>query len=155
MPQLILLPNEENNSLSIFIPSTQELSFEQIIERVVPSGSPYKVVLNSDLPEDRNFLDAWETDFSDTQAGVTINMDKAKEIHRRKVRIARIPKFSELDILFMKCLEVGGDTSYIEMKKNLLRDATQTPEIESATTVEELKNSWDFILLGPSPYTQV
>lgn len=86
---------------------------------------------------------------------ITINMEKAREVHRGHIRIARYPLLSKLDIEFQRALENGSDASEIVNKKNILRNATQTPEIESAQTTEELKLTWDEELLGPSPYREV
>ena len=84
---------------------------------------------------------------------IIVNIEKAKEIHRGHIRIARFPLLKQLDVEFQRALETGGDTSEIISKKNILRDATQTPEIESASNTQELKLTWDAILLGPSPYS--
>lgn len=86
---------------------------------------------------------------------ININLEKAKEIHKDKIRSARYSKFQDLDVQFQRSLETGSDTSEIVAQKNLLRDATQSPEIDAASTVEQLKSAWDETLLGPSPYTQV
>ncbi len=86
---------------------------------------------------------------------ISINLDKAKEIHKNNIRVARYPKFQDLDVQFQKALETGGDTTEIVASKNLLRDATSTILIEQASNINELKSSWDESLLGPSPYTQV
>lgn len=83
---------------------------------------------------------------------ININMTKAREIHRDKVRQARKPKLAEKDIEFQRALETGADTSAIVTAKQALRDATASAAIEAATTPEELKASWDAELLGASPY---
>jgi hypothetical protein len=86
---------------------------------------------------------------------ITINMSKAKEIHRNNIRLARAPKFQELDFQFQKELERGSDsnTKPIIDKKQKLRDLPDQPDIDEAKTLEELKKVWDENLLGPSPYT--
>ena len=53
------------------------------------------------------------------------------------------PKLEELDIQYMRAQEAGEDTSEIVATKNKLRDFPAKPEIDSATTVEELKAIWD------------
>lgn len=150
--ELIFYPNTETGGVCIVCPCDQELTTEELAQAVIPAGLPHRVVDKNSLTANTNFTDAWELDFSDPSSSVEVNMSKAKEIHKNKIRIARIPKFQELDIQFMRCLEVGGDTSYIERKKAILRDATNTTEISSAVSAEELMESWDFMLLGPSPY---
>lgn len=86
---------------------------------------------------------------------ITINLNKARDIHRDLIRGARVPLFRQLDVDFQRALEQGSDTSAIVAQKNLLRDAPQNPAIDQALDVDQLKQSWDTSLLGPSPYTQV
>ena len=45
--------------------------------------------------------------------GFGIDMAKAKEIHKAKIREARTPKLAELDIEFQRALETSADTSTI------------------------------------------
>ena len=58
MNQRIIYPND-NGGVSIVIPSG-EVSIEQVIASVVPTGKPYKIVDVADLPTDRTFRNAWE-----------------------------------------------------------------------------------------------
>jgi hypothetical protein len=85
--------------------------------------------------------------------GFGINMAKAREIHKAKIREARTPKLSDLDIEFQKAQETGADTSSIVSKKQALRDAPAATAIGSATTTDELKAQWDTATLGTSPYS--
>ena len=72
---------------------------------------------------------------------ININMDKAKNIWRDKVRADRTPYFEQLDVEYLKATESQNVVvkTYIETKKQQLRDATEDSRIESATTPEELK----------------
>ena len=57
----------EDNSVSILIPSQEALGFatiKQIAEKDVPHNLPYWVVPTSDIPTDRTFRGAWEVDES-------------------------------------------------------------------------------------------
>ena len=83
---------------------------------------------------------------------ININMTKARDIHREKVREARNPKLAAKDVEFQRALETGADTSAIVAAKQALRDAPAAANIKSATTPDELKASWDAELLGDSPY---
>lgn len=81
---------------------------------------------------------------------ITLNMAKARDIHRQRLREARAPLFSALDVAFQRAMESGADTSAIVAQKQELRDVTNHPAIEAAQTAEELKAVWpDF--LGPKP----
>ena len=85
--------------------------------------------------------------------GFGIDMAKAKEIHKNKIRQARTPKLAELDIEFQKALETSADTSAIVAKKQALRDAPADSAIESATDEASLKAQWNTSILGDSPYS--
>jgi len=82
---------------------------------------------------------------------ITINLDKAREIHKDKMREARTPKLAALDVAFQRVLETGADIKPIAVEKQALRDVTKDPDIAAATDVEELKAAWPEIL-GSSPY---
>ena len=84
--------------------------------------------------------------------GFGINMSKARDIHKTKIRYARAPKLAELDIEFQKALETGSDTAAIVSKKQALRDAPADSAIESAKTATELQAQWNKTILGDSPY---
>ena len=84
---------------------------------------------------------------------ITIDMEKAKEIHKTRIRAARPEKFAELDIEFQRALETAADTSAIIAKKQALRDAPADSAIDAATTDAELKSQWNTSVLGDSPYS--
>ena len=66
---------------------------------------------------------------------IKINQDKAIEIAKEKIRVAREPMFKKLDLDFQRALEQGIDTSAIVAEKQKLRDLT---DIVNDKTVEEL-----------------
>ena len=69
--------------------------------------------------------------------GITVDINKAKDITKDRLRIEREPKLQALDIQYMQAQESGSDTSTIVANKQLLRDAPA--QVDSMTTVEELK----------------
>ena len=86
---------------------------------------------------------------------ININMDKAREIHKDKIRVARKPLLETKDVEFMRAVE-SADTATqatVSAEKQSLRDATSDPDIAAATTPEELKSAWKTDLLGDSPYS--
>ena len=85
--------------------------------------------------------------------GFGIDMAKAKEIHKARIRVARAPKLAELDVEFQKALETNSSTTDIIAKKQALRDAPAAVGISTATTTDELKAQWDTSILGTSPYS--
>ena len=68
---------------------------------------------------------------------ITVNLDKAKDITKEKLRIERAPLLQAQDVAFQRALESGADTTAIVAEKQRLRDITQLAD--SATTVEQLK----------------
>ena len=85
--------------------------------------------------------------------GFGIDMAKAREIHKDKIRAARAEKFKELDIEFQKALETGASTTDIVAKKQALRDAPAASGISTSTNITQLKAQWDTSILGASPYS--
>ena len=84
---------------------------------------------------------------------IEINLEKALEIHKTKLRERREVVFKDLDIQFMKALEQGNTVLSTEIgtKKQVLRDITDI-DISNISTLDELKTIWDVELLGESPY---
>lgn len=68
---------------------------------------------------------------------ITVNIDKAKDITKERLRREREPLLAEQDIAFMKAQELGNDTTAIVAEKQRLRDITN--QVDSMTTVDELK----------------
>jgi len=77
---------------------------------------------------------------------LTVNITKAKDIWKDKIRAARKPKLEELDVEFIKAQETSSDTSAIVTKKQELRDYPS--QVDSATTTDEIKAVWDTDKLG-------
>ncbi len=84
---------------------------------------------------------------------IKTDMTKAKELHKEKIREARKPLLSELDVEFQKALEKSEDTSTIVAKKQALRDAPADSAIDAATDEAGLKAQWNTSILGSSPYS--
>jgi hypothetical protein len=68
---------------------------------------------------------------------ITINLSKAKDITKDRLRTERAPLLQAQDVAFQRALEEGADTAAIVAEKQRLRDITQLAD--QATTVEELK----------------
>jgi hypothetical protein len=95
------------------------LPIEDCQRKDVPEGIISYVVENAALPyEDNDFFNAWEQ----TDGVVTVNLDKAKEITKTRLRTERAPLLAAQDLLFQRTLEVGGDTAAIVAEKQRLRD---------------------------------
>jgi len=85
--------------------------------------------------------------------GFGIDMAKAREIHKDKIRAARTPKLAELDVEFQRALETGASTTDIVAKKQALRDAPADSGIAAASDADALKAQWNTDILGTSPYS--
>ena len=68
---------------------------------------------------------------------IAINIDKAQDSPKERLRQERKPLLEAQDILFMKAQESGADTTAIVAEKNRLRNITNT--VDSCTTTDELK----------------
>ncbi len=90
---------------------------------------------------------------------IGINVDKAKEIHKDKIREVRNPLLAKEDVTFMRAVEAGDtDTqTAIAAKKQALRDATSIVDDVTITATDvigvtdELKAVWDADVLGENP----
>jgi hypothetical protein len=69
--------------------------------------------------------------------GITVDLDKAKDIAKQKIRKYREVDFPKQDALYMKALEKGEDTTAIVTEKNRLRDLTKA--VDGCESTDELK----------------
>jgi len=70
---------------------------------------------------------------------IQVNINKAKDITKDRLRAERTPLLEAQDVLFIKAQETGADTSAIVAEKQRLRDITN--QVDSMTTVEQLKSA--------------
>ena len=68
---------------------------------------------------------------------ITVNIPKAKDITKDRLRRDRKPLLEAQDILFMQAQESGADTTDIVAEKQRLRDITKG--VDSCTTTDQLK----------------
>jgi hypothetical protein len=130
MTQAIIFTND-NGGVSVCIP-TGELPIQQVQIKDTPAGSI--IVDQSTLPNsDNDFFDAWELSGST----VSVNLSKAKEITRARLRAEREPLLQAQDVLFQRALETSADTTAIVAEKQRLRDITN--QVDSATTTAQLR----------------
>jgi hypothetical protein len=72
---------------------------------------------------------------------ITIDISKAKDVWKNKIREARKPALEKLDVDFIKAQEDGTSTTQIVTDKNTLRDLPE--QVDTVTTVDEIKAIWD------------
>jgi hypothetical protein len=64
-----------NDGVAIIVPAPEcGLTIEEIAAKDVPAGTPYKIVDVSDIPEDRTFRGAWESNITEPD-GVGLGYD--------------------------------------------------------------------------------
>lgn len=68
---------------------------------------------------------------------IVININKAKEITKARLRAEREALLQAQDVAFQRALETGDDTSEIIAEKQRLRDITKA--VDSLKTLDELK----------------
>lgn len=110
---------------------TGEMPIEQVFQKDVPEQ--YKatayIVKDEVIPTDRTYRNAWQHDITENEKSISHsiseNLDKAKEIHKERLRAERKPLLEEQDVLFMKALETNSDTKKILEEKQRLRDITE------------------------------
>ena len=75
---------------------------------------------------------------------ITIDITKAKEVWKDKIRQARTSVLAKLDIDFIKAQEQGNDTASIVADKQTLRDLPS--QVDTANSIEEIKAVWNNLL---------
>ena len=131
MTQVIIYTND-NGGVSVCVP-TGELPIDQVKQKDTPEGS--LIIDESELlNEESDFFNAWELH----EGSISVNIDKAKEITKTRLRAEREPLLVAQDIAFQRALETGADTSAIVAEKQRLRDITKLADI--CTTTEELRS---------------
>lgn len=132
MKNVIIFTNDAGG-VSVCIP-TGELPIEQVQSKDIPAGKQSYIVDMASLPEeDNDFFDAWEQ----TKGVVTVNIAKAKELTKARLRAEREPLLAAQDIAFQRALETGADTSAIVAEKQRLRDVTQL--VDACTSTAQLR----------------
>ena len=142
---------ESNGIASIVVPSPEFLAsggtMDDILKKSVPED--YKdsadIVEVDTVPSDRTFRNAWVTEQGKS---VEIDLAKAKDLAKDKIRLARTPKFQELDIAYQRADEAGDADAKaaVVVKKQTARDATANTKITNADSVANLKTGMNEVI---------
>lgn len=132
----IVAPVAKGQIEAVLGPLTDEAYMAHVLERSVPAGTPHHMVDEAAIPATRDFRNAWVLNGK----AVAVDMPKARDIHRDRLRALRAPLFAGLDIEYQRADEAGDKVakSEIAAKKKALRDVTVDPAIEAAKTPDEL-----------------
>ena len=68
---------------------------------------------------------------------ITVNLDKAKDITKDRLRMDRKPLLEAEDVKYMQAQETESDTTAIVAEKQRLRDITK--KADTCKTTDELK----------------
>jgi len=101
----------------------------------------YALIDRANIPADASYRQAWRFDKG---TGFSHDMTVAREIHLHNLRAVRAQALQDLDGEWMKAFATGNrqEAEAIEAKRQALRDAPTTLNIDKATTIEELKAAW-------------
>lgn len=123
-----------DNAQMVIVNPSPEADLELIKKKDIPQGVSYFTVEDDWAPDtSRRFRDAWTMD--------GVDMARAREIHRDRLRKMRKPMLNDLDVEYMKALEASDNSKLQEItkKKQALRDVTTDKLIEDAKTPDELE----------------
>lgn len=126
-----------DGGISIFFPA-DESKLDALMARAIPAeATNVRVIEHTEIPTDRSFRNAWKHDFS-------VDMPKARDIWRNKIRQVRQPKLTALDVDYQRADERNDvlEKQRITTLKQRLRDLPADPAIDAAQTPEELKAFW-------------
>lgn len=126
----VIIFTNESGGVSVCTP-TGELDIEAVKTKDTPEHSI--IVDASTLPVDNDFFDAWEL----ADGVVSVNLDKAKNITKNRLRAERAPLLEAQDVIFMRNIEAGIDNSAVVAEKQRLRDITKLAD--DCTTTAELR----------------
>jgi hypothetical protein len=125
----IIYPTETGVAI---IHPTGELSIEEVAAKDMPAGVPYRIVNDDEVPSDRTFRNAWKD-----EGGIKVDMGKAKDLTKNRLRAERKPLLEAQDVAFQRALESGASTAEIVKEKQRLRDITK--QVDGITSLDELK----------------
>ena len=122
-------------------------TMEDLLKEVVPEDclDSADIVEADTIPNDRTFRNAWTTSKGKS---AEIDLSKAKDVAKDKVRQARTPKFQELDIAYQRADEDSDADAKkaVADKKKLARDATKNTKITGASDVDKLKEGMEAVI---------
>lgn len=133
---LKIIYTRPDGGVSIMSPALDN-TIENSLRHVPEDATNVQIIDSSMVPTDRTFRNAWVAG----DGKVEHDMEKCRDLQRDKIRIDRKPLLEQLDMEYLRALEVSDKAKQKEIadQKQVLRDATDNPAIDAATTPEELK----------------
>ena len=130
----VIIYTQDNGTVAIIRPTEEALAtmtLAQIAAKDVPAGVPFQIVDAATIPTDRTFRNAWKGD-------LTVDMPKAVNITKERLRAERAPLLAAQDVLMSRAQETGASTIAIVAEKNRLRNITALADAPSIT-LEQLE----------------
>jgi len=122
-------------------------TMEDLLKKVVPEDclDSADIVEADTIPNDRTFRNAWVTSKGKS---AEVDLAKAKDVAKDKVRQARTPKFAELDVAYQRADEASDADAKkaVADKKTVLRDSTKNTKITDADSVDNLKTGMNEVI---------
>tara|TARA_S200002703_G_scaffold104561_1_gene90722 strand:+ start:568 stop:1017 length:450 start_codon:yes stop_codon:yes gene_type:complete len=145
-----IIYTNDNGNVVVVTPVSTELTVDEIAAKDVPAGKSYTIVEDAQVPTDRSFRDAWAL----SDGSIQVDMTKAKDLMRDKIREVRKDLLASEDVEFMRAVETANAYAQAASaaRKQALRDAPSASAISNASDVTALKAAWDTSLLGVNPY---
>jgi len=120
----VVIPAAKKDVEKVMGPLTEEAYEAHVRERSIPeSASNVRDIDDADLPESREFRNAWVDVTAESR--VDVDCAKARDIAVEQLRLKRKPLLEEQDKLFMLALERGESTDGVAAEKQRLRDVTE------------------------------
>ena len=151
--QVIVYQSKEGTACVVNPAPTYSGTMEELLNDTVPDDCKDTAdIVNVDtLPMDKDgnvcrvFRNAWDTEKGKS---AEVNLTKAKEIAKEKVREARTPKFAELDISYQRAVEEDDSDAKtaVVVKKQTARDAPADSRIDNASDEVELKTAMEAVI---------
>lgn len=128
MSYILYEDNENNTRILSLAPGTNPINIKNLY--------PGSVIASYNELPDPDFIDATVI------SGETISLDlnKAKEVHKERLRQERTPLFKELDQLYLEADSRSKNLTTIKARQTYLRDITDDPAFDSAITLDDIKN---------------
>lgn len=123
----------------ILIAESEITPLSEMLEGIPQELEP--IVIEEDEIPDNSYIRAWV--LNNDNKKIEIDMIKARDVVRKRIRFARERHLQKLDVEFQRALETNQNTEEIVNKKQVLRDAPEDPRIDAAQTVEELESLWE------------
>ena len=114
---------------------TGEIHINDVLEKDIPKTATEVQIVERSLflVNEMDFNNAFVWDGSQ----LVVDIDKAKEVTKNRLRQEREPLLAAQDIAFQRALETNSETSTIVAEKQRLRDITKL--VDAVSSLDELR----------------